>query len=98
MTKCIAEIMGQDHPWPAVGGQYGAPLGRPDTRPNLDGLTADELATCACYGEYDAGGAYWGLGAPVWAVWECTRPQDGILYVRADTRKAAIRLALGEDE
>lgn len=52
-----------------VGGRYGAPMGRPGAHPGDD-------PHCRLYvgrvrldrGGYDSGGAYWGLGEPLWYI------------------------------
>lgn len=75
-------------PAPPVSCRYGAPMGR-HTGP-------DYLETCAgpLYlrriplnsGGYDAGGAYWGLGQPLYYV----EDQDGnSQFLRASSRGAA---------
>jgi hypothetical protein len=83
-------------PWPKRSCEYGAPMGRhggtidPDT-------PLDRLAVAGPAGEYDAGGAYWGLGGsegPVWAVWVRGHGRDGVVYVRAKGRESAKRAAL----
>lgn len=86
-------------PFPEVNARHGAPLGRFSTPIDPD-LTPDDLAVAGPAGEYDAGGAYWGLGGregPVWAVWPRGRGRDGICYVRAHSRDAAKRAALHPD-
>lgn len=86
-------------PWPKVSGMYGAPMGRISRNPGFGDVT--KLAASGPAGEYDAGGAYWGLGAGsgpdaggVWAVWEKGRGLEGVVYVRALSRDRAIRKAL----
>lgn len=82
-------------PWPARSCAYGAPMGRVSAR--LDAESVDSLAVAGPAGEYDAGGAYWGLGGsdgPVWAVWVKGRGRDGVAYVRARGRESAKRAAL----
>lgn len=80
--------MAAPNPTPDVNCQYGAPLGR-HTGP-------DYLETCAgpLYlrlirldrGGYDAGGAYWGLGQPLFHV----EDQDGnSQFLRAASREDA---------
>jgi hypothetical protein len=81
-------------PFPPVDGRYGAPLGRVNTA-NAFSESA-HLCAAGPAGEYDAGGAYWGLSpheGPVWAVWERGKGRDGVMYVRAWSRQAAIRKA-----
>ena len=77
-------------PWSPVSAAYGAPMGRV-SRPNGFEPTAT-LAVAGPAGEYDAGGAYWGLGVkdgPVWAVWERGNGREGVVYVRAWDREQA---------
>ena len=86
-------------PFPPVSCAYGAPMGRRDTlQLNTDEHAPDMLACAGPAGEYDAGGAYWGLPArgdgPVWAVWIRGKAQEGICYVRAQSREAAKRAAI----
>jgi hypothetical protein len=83
-------------PFPPVSCRYGAPLGRVSAQPDPD-TPLDQLAVAGPAGEYDAGGAYWGLGGsegPVWAVWVKGRGHDGVAYVRARGRESAKRAAL----
>jgi len=86
-------------PWPKLSCTYGAPMGR--TSANLgisyETDTAAGLAVAGPAGEYDAGGAYWGLGGsegPVWAVWRRGRGHEGVQYIRAHGRDHAISLSL----
>lgn len=76
------------NPTPPVNARYGAPMGR-YTGPGY-------LETCAgpLYlrrvrinsGGYDSGGAYWGLGPPLW----CVEDQDGnSQFFRAASRETA---------
>lgn len=74
---------------PQVGGRYGAPMGRNAYHAEPFAiLTARHISLDA--GGYDAGGAYWGLGQPLWRV-EC----DGLpaSYIRAETSSQAIKQA-----
>lgn len=70
-----------------VSSRYGAPMGRP----SRIGLASDAgrlylRRVPLNGGGYDAGGAYWGLGAPLWVCMD----QDGeTYYLRARTRAAA---------
>ena len=67
-------------PFPRLSCQYGAPMGRVSAV--LDPSTPlAELAAAGPAGEYDCGGAYWGLGSsegPVWAVWRKRHGRDGV--------------------
>ena len=87
--------MDRFNPFPKVSGRYGAPLGRVSTR--HDFTDAGDLCVSAGQGEYDSGGAYWGLGGkegPVYAVWERGKEQDGVLYVRAQSPEDAFQKAM----
>lgn len=85
----------QSSPFPNATCRYGAPMGRMSTR-----LASDEtrmLAVAGPAGEYDPGGAYWGvsdLEGPVWAVWVRGSIREGVCYVRARSREGAKREAL----
>lgn len=87
-------------PFPPVSSRYGAPMGRPSDLLDIqDRITFEpsKLAVAGPAGEYDAGGAYWGLSpseGPVWAVWVKGRPHDGVAYVRAKSREGAKRAAM----
>lgn len=84
-------------PWPRAGSRYGAPMGRHSAALDPD-LPLSALAVAGPAGEYDPGGAYWGLGFrndPVWAVWQRGKGREGVCYVRARSREAAKREALG---
>lgn len=86
-------------PFPPVGDRYGAPMGRRSANLALDPErdAPASLAVAGPAGEYDAGGAYWGLGGPdgpVWAVWRKGKACEGVVYVRAKSREGAKRAAL----
>lgn len=67
---------------PKVGSMYGAPMGRGNIMPDGDGPHRATLGRVRLdAGGYDAGGAYWGIGAPLWRV---VGP-DLEAYRRADT-------------
>lgn len=80
------------NPFPKLSGKYGAPMGRHDTAPQPfpSGLP---LCVSRPQGEYDSGGAYWGMsqpyqrgttGGPVYAVWVRGKGKAlGVRYVRA---------------
>jgi hypothetical protein len=77
--------------WPNACSRRGASMGRVSTPLDPD-TPLDRLAVAGPAGEYDAGGAYWGLGGsdgPVWAVWERGKGREGVCYVRARSRDAA---------
>lgn len=81
--------MARFDPTPPVNATYGAPMGRP-SRFNLD-TDAGPLYLRRVpinSGGYDRGGAYWGLGAPLF----CAMDQHGATrYLRARNRDAAKR-------
>ena len=86
-------------PWLKVSCAYGAPMGRQSANLALDPESdaPESLAVAGPAGEYDAGGAYWGLGGsegPVWAVWRRGKSADGAVYVRARSADHARRVAL----
>lgn len=78
----------QPNPTPKVNCRYGAPLGRrgslatvePEGKVSLQRVRLDN-------GGYDAGGAYWGHGAPLY----CAMDEGGAFtsYFRAHSREAA---------
>lgn len=85
--------MTQRDPTPPVNGRYGAPMGRPSKGDGEYKLTADAkpvyLVRCPLNsGGYDAGGAYWGLGEPLY---HYSAQPEGLIegYVRGRTREIA---------
>lgn len=84
--------MARPNPTPDVSTRYGAPLGRA-SRSNLD-TDAGRIYLQRVpldSGGYDRGGAYWGIGAPLF----CAMDQDGRTYfLRARSRDAAKTAAL----
>lgn len=75
------------NPTPTVSCKYGAPMGRLDAHPSC---FEDQKCYLVCIrlnaGGYDRGGAYWGSGAPLYAL----GTQDGEwTYFRAHGRKDA---------
>lgn len=81
-------------PLPDVSGARGAPCGRSGAPLDADAdrITARRIILDA--GGYDSGGAYWGLGSPLW---EVTDGAGGSRFVRAETRADAIGEALEPD-
>lgn len=88
------------NPTPKVSCKYGAPMGRPshnvltDKQGRTFELTATtdarpfRLVRCPLNsGGYDRGGAYWGLGAPLYYYEGPLSDIDG--FVRGVTREAA---------
>jgi hypothetical protein len=87
------------NPFPPASGTYGAPMGRVSAQLDIDpeNCAPADLCVAGPAGEYDAGGAYWGLGGdigPVWAVWVRGRGREGVAYVRAKSRDGAKRAAI----
>lgn len=80
-------------PFPPLSGRYGAPLGRHSWQ-HLD--TGGRLYLRRVYlnsGGYDAGGAYWGLGVPLWLAMD---QQGETRYLRARSRDAAKAMILDD--
>lgn len=91
-------------PTPPVNARYGAPMGRSgDYLGALTGTTGDDWRPFTLRrlpldaGGYDAGGAYWGLGEPLF-YWHTasveipqgrTAPEIAHGYIRAGNRDAA---------
>lgn len=76
------------NPLPDVSSRYGAPMGRRSgTCINLDPAERISLQRVRLNsGGYDSGGAYWGLGAPLW----CAMDHTGeTVFLRARNRLAA---------
>lgn len=70
-----------------VNTSRGAPMGRPHTY-NLDDTPKSVrlFKVRICSQGYDDGGAYWGLGQPLWCAWDS---RGGKQFVRASSRIAA---------
>lgn len=76
------------NPTPQVSSRYGAPMGRHTGPYYLDGSAGPIYLRRIRLngGGYDQGGAYWGLGMPLWYV----EDQDGNShFFRASGREAA---------
>lgn len=72
-----------------VGSQYGAPMGRweggyPES---LTDRTVRVFKVPICSQGYDSGGAYWGIGAPLYCA---TDQEEYCRYIRAGSREEAI--------
>ena len=83
--------MSRFNPFPKVSCRYGAPMGRASVQLYAR-WRPDQLCASHPQGEYDSGGAYWGLGGadgPVYAVWVRGRGHSGVAYVRARSSAAA---------
>lgn len=85
------------NPTPKVSCRYGAPLGRMSA-PDLDLSEKLQLQRVRINsGGYDDGGAYWGLGSPLYVVMD--RDGDRV-YFRASGREDAkriVRESYGDD-
>jgi hypothetical protein len=81
------------NPTPLVSCRYGAPMGRRDdmidygARLYLRRVPLDS-------GGYDPGGAYWGLGSPLWAYGD----GEGWCFIRASSRRKAAALIEEESD
>lgn len=78
-------------PFPLVNSRYGAPMGRRGGQLGPD-ATFENVCVSHPQGEYDSGGAYWGLGGkdgPVYAVWQRGKGREGVVYVRARSGRQA---------
>jgi hypothetical protein len=77
--------------------QYGAPMGRVSRILDIDAGRVYLSRVYLNSGGYDADGAYWGIGAPLWRAMD----QDGREYfLRAksrDTAKDILREEFGAD-
>ena len=75
-------------PFKSLSCTYGAPMGRISRNIDIDS------SLCARHQNggdgYDKGGAYWGTPSNVWAVWAWGKGSNGVQYVRANSRQAAI--------
>lgn len=76
------------NPTPDVSSRYGAPMGR-HTGPNYLETCEGKLSLRRIRinsGGYDSGGAYWGLGEPLWFVEDLDGNSQ---FFRASNRAAA---------
>jgi hypothetical protein len=73
-----------------VSCRYGAPMGRRSDNPDLfDGI---KIRLCRVHlydGAYDKGGAYWGMGKPLYCAWGENSEEQLVCYFRADNRETA---------
>jgi hypothetical protein len=78
---------------PASWAKHGAVMGRhPVQKFSPEGLRLRDLKSYRiCNGAYDMGGAYWGHGDPVFAVFD---PQGGYAYLRAHSSTHAKKIVL----
>ena len=72
--------------------QYGSSMGRPDRIAEVETVAKIHLERVVLNtGGYDPGGAYWGLGAPLYVAWG-----DGKeMFFRARDRREAKEIARG---
>jgi len=80
--------------FPDVSGKYGAPMGRREFY-NPEYMAAARLFRVRLdSGGYDDGGAYWGLGEPLWC---CMQRDHGFqVFFRASSRRAAAEYVAAE--
>lgn len=71
-----------------VCSKFGAPMGRTEYGPTPDQSRTIRLFKVDMNGPYDTGGAYWGLGEPIY----CAQSLDGEYrrFVRATSRLTAV--------
>lgn len=71
-----------------VDSKYGAPMGRAEWLPcNAEPGTVRVFHVTINSGGYDIGGAYWGLGPPIYCATDTAEYRE---FIRADSRAAAI--------
>ena len=81
----------QFNPFPEVSSRCGAPMGRRGDNPaNLQNAKRLHARRQGGGEGYDKGGAYWGTPSNVLGVWAWVDGQPCVVYVRANSRKAAI--------
>lgn len=81
------------NPTPRVNCAHGAPMGR-HTGPYYLETAAGRIGLARIplnRGGYDPGGAYWGLGAPLWYAYDCDGNSQ---FLRATSRAAAKAIIL----
>jgi len=82
------------HPaFPPVSCRYGAPSGRPTMDPEPGepiGPVRVKRASMSSCGAYDEGGAYWGIGTPLYCAWSASGFRR---YFRAPNRGTALAIA-----
>lgn len=76
---------------PKVSCKYGAPMGRTDLNHHLDGDHKFHLHQVAMSsdGAYDTGGAYWGIGAPLYFAYNEGEEVTEEMYVRSASRSGS---------
>ena len=76
-----------------VSCKHGAPMGRPSRNQDCVGrVTLRKIPLDS--GGYDAGGAYWGIGSPLY--WACDESGALDRYFRAANREAAKAIILAD--
>ena len=69
---------------------YGASMGRAENRPPAETPVKFYLQRVRLnQGGYDSGGAYWGIGQPLYHAWGEGFNEDYDLFLRADSRENA---------
>ena len=88
----------QFNPFFEVSSRYGAPMGRRGDNPaNLAGANRFHARHQGGGDGYDKGGAYWGSPCNVWGVWGWVDGAPCVVYVRANSRTAAIDMVRAGD-
>ena len=88
----------QFNPFFKVSSRYGAPMGRRGDNPaNLAGVNRLHARHQGGGDGYDKGGAYWGSPCNVWGVWARIDGEPCVVYVRANSRTAAIDMVRAGD-
>lgn len=75
--------------FPKVNGQYGAPMGRRESPLGQGARSVRVFRVNIDSGGYDDGGAYWGIGNPLYCA-QCD--EGGRRFVRAKSRFHALQL------
>lgn len=72
--------------FPQVSGRFGAPMGRSESPLGAAPRNIRLFRVRLDSGGYDDGGAYWGIGQPLYCA---TCPDGGRRFTRANSRAAA---------
>lgn len=84
------------NPTPKVNARYGAPMGRPSFGHGADPTTPFSLVRVPLNsGGYDRGGAYWGIGQPLY--WYCAYETGEVAGGNCLQCGASSRYALNSD-
>lgn len=85
--------MSKRYPLSNVSCKYGAPMGRPcEDLTHVINVSVHRVKMSSC-GAYDDGGAYWGIGKPLYRA--AGEHESGVIcesFVRANSRAEAIAL------